>query len=92
MKRDVIDAFISTKPGCICIHTVPSDEGSMVTVRCGGGVGDDSGVMASVADHRGVEKAIRTSLVPTEMDALQAPCCEHIGRHFGQRRSSNRNR
>ena len=72
MKRDVIDAFISTKRGCICIHTVPSDEGSMVTVRCGGGVGDDSGIMASVADHRGVEKAIRTSLVPTEMDALQA--------------------
>jgi hypothetical protein len=32
---------------------------------------DDNGISASAADHRGVEKAIRTALVPTEMDALQ---------------------
>ena len=44
----------------------------MVTVSSGGAVVDNSGIMGSVADYRGVEKAIRTSLVPSEMDALQA--------------------
>jgi len=72
MKRDAIDTFISMKRGCACVHASRSDDGSMmITVRCGGTMEDDNGISASAADHRGVEKAIRTALVPMEMDALQ---------------------